>query len=323
VLYTITDDLASYNLAVIAIDVVEHGSRATTDLTPWIPFLRIDALHCGRDNMRQTQVDLLNLSWAIRTALAEPDLFYWEEGGGFLQLDPERIFYIAESLGSILAPGYLALDDAVSGAVLFVGAGNLTEIVTRFEFIQPGAIGFNLIAFGLGFIRDYTIPELFYGTLGLGQEVLDKADPLTYAPFVIKADLPGSHRPKDVLFIQVIKDQTLANVTNEHLSRALGLDLVAPAKHEIPGIRVVAPPLRGNGPRGCTTGLIQFDEITVDGEKVKAEHNNILEGHEPVQATCVFLRTLADTGRATVEDTRFPYSSHTLSGSTYRNGLPD
>ncbi len=137
-MYNITESLASYNIAAIAIDIVEHGSRATTELMPWIPFLRLDALECGRDNMRQTQSDLMNLALAIRTSLAEPGLFFWVEGGRFLDIDPEHIFFVGNSLGSILSPAFLALEDSIKGAALYVGAGNFTEVVTRYEAIQPG-----------------------------------------------------------------------------------------------------------------------------------------------------------------------------------------
>ena len=302
-LYEFADELASYNLAAIAIDVAEHGARATS-LIPWIPFLRVDALQCGRDNMRQTQVDLMNLSWAVRTSLAEYDFFSWGDGGGWLKLDTEKIFFIGNSLGSILAPAYLALDDAVLGAVLFTGGGNMTEVVSRYEGIQPGTGGFDFITFLLGIVQGYPVADIFYGMLGLGQEILDEADSLTYAPFVIKADLPGSYRPKDVLLIEVVEDQTLANVANENLSRALGLELIMPSKHDVPGTKALKPPVCGNGPRGLTAGLIQFDELTLDGVKVAASHDNIIEGKEPMQAACMFFKSLAETGKAVITDTR-------------------
>lgn len=302
--YHITDALASANFAAIAIDIVEHGSRATTTLMPWIPFLRLDDLQCGRDNMRQTQADLMTLAWAIRTTLAAPDLFFSPEADAFLRIDPERIFFIGNSLGSILSPAFLALEDGIKGAALYVGAGNFTEVVTRYEAIAPGTTAFKLIGSVIKALRGIPIADIFYGMLDLAQEILDKADPLTFAPYVLQKNLPGSHTPKDVLFIQVIGDQTLANTTNEHLARALGLDVVEPVKRPSPGIASVLAPVRCNGPRGTTAAVIQFDEITVAGQRVTADHNNILRGEEPIEAVVRFFGSIAATGTPVIEDTR-------------------
>ena len=303
-MYHITEALASSNFAAIAIDIVEHGSRATTTLMPWIPFLRLDDLQCGRDNMRQTQADLMTLAWAIRTSLAAPDLFYWPEADAFLGVDPDRMFFIGNSLGSILSPAFLALEDGIQGAALYVGAGNLTEVVTRYEAIAPGTTAFEVIGSVIKALRGIPIADIFYGMLDFAQEIFDKADPLTFAPYVLQKNLPGSHRAKDVLFIQVIGDQTLANTTNEHLARALGLDVVEPVKRPFPGMSPVTAPVWCNGPRGTTAAMIQFDEITVAGQKVTADHNNILRGEEPIAAVLRFFGSIAATGTGVIEDTR-------------------
>jgi hypothetical protein len=83
-----------------------------------------------RDCMRQTTVDLLQLVRAIRAGI---DV----DGDGVPDFDPERIYYIGQSLGSIYGSMFLALDPHVKIAALNSGGGTVTDIARWSPAFRP------------------------------------------------------------------------------------------------------------------------------------------------------------------------------------------
>jgi len=115
-MYSFSDALARENIAAIAIDTVEHGSRKTNpDWDAWVGFLSIADIAKGRDNMRQTHADLLSLTRAVQLSL--------NDALGEPVLETERLVFAGYSLGGILGTGYLSLEPSVQGGVLFVMGG--------------------------------------------------------------------------------------------------------------------------------------------------------------------------------------------------------
>ena len=291
-LYDIADGLAERNLAGIAIDIVEHGSRGTApDDLAWIPFLRIEDLAVGRDNMRQTQADLLCLTRAVLNSLT-PAL-------GEPLLDTERPLFIGTSLGGILGTAYLALEPAVNSGVLFVTGGGMTEVALQNPMMQPGGPLFNVVLLLLERAGDAPSDGL-YGLLNQGQEIVDTADPLAFAGFVNGPTLAAPASPKDVLLLEVMDDDTIPNPTTGNLARALRLEMVRPVLERIEGVPETDAPLVANGPNGRTAGLAQFDWITVGGERVPAQHSALFNSEEGHRMAGHFLETSRRLGRGEV-----------------------
>jgi dienelactone hydrolase len=291
-LYPFADSLAREGIAAIAIDTVEHGTRQTDPALPaWLPFLSIQDIARGRDNMRQTEADLLSLTravqWSLNGALGEPIL------------KTERLVFTGFSLGGILGSGYLALEPSIQGAALFVMGGPFTEIAVRNEILEPGGPVFLLLANLLGILPGSTA-ELLGAGAGLNQEILDPGDPISFAPYVNGTALTSSDTMKDLLLIEALDDTTMANRTTENMARAFGMEIVRPVISKVPGLVRAEAPLAGNGPNGRTAGLVQFDQVTVGGKRVPAEHGDMIRAEEAHRVAAHFLATCLDRGQGEI-----------------------
>lgn len=289
----VADALAGEGIAAIGIDIVEHGTRQTFPFLPsWVPFLHIEDFARGRDNMRQTQADLLNLTRAVQLSLLD--------ALGERILKTEQLVFAGNSLGGILAPAYLSLEPSVKGAVLLVTGGGFTEIALRFKDLQPRTPFFNMIVFLSGLLPGDPFEGL-YGLANLGQEIFDPADPSAYAQFVNRDLLePGSH-PKDVLLLEVMGDDTIANRSTENLARLFCAEHVEPVKRAVPGVSPEYGPLSGNGPNGRTAGLCQFDRVTIEGELVQADHGSLLKAEEGYRVMNHFFKTCLNQGLGVIQ----------------------
>ena len=290
--YNLSDVLARQNLASIAIDAVEHGSRKTNpDWDAWVDFLSIGDIARGRDNMRQTQADLLCLTRAVREglnrALGEP------------LVATERVVFVGFSLGGILGAGYVALDPAVQGAALIVMGGPFTEVAVRNSILEPGEPLFFLLANLLGVLPG-SVAELLGAAAGLNQEIIDPGDPISYVPYLNGLALGGEAARKDILLIQVMDDTTMANRTTENMARGVGAEIVRPVLRAVAGLDAALAPLAGNRPGGATVGLVQFDRVTRGGVEVPADHGNIISTDEPRRVIAHFLSTSLERGQGEI-----------------------
>ena len=244
-----------------------------------------------RDNMRQTQSDLLNLTRAAQTGLTA--------ALGEDLLNVENLGFFGTSLGGILGIAYLALEPSVTGAVLSVTGGSLTEIAVHNPLLEPDTPVFNLLYFILGLISETPTEALYWG-LSVMQELLDPADPLFYAPYVNGKALAQPFTRKDLVLLEAMGDSVIANRSTENLARAFGMDLVKPVKKEVIGLVPREGPVAGNRPEGNTAGLCQFDWITLEGESVEVEHATLLLSEEAHRVAAHFLATCLYEGRGEI-----------------------
>ncbi len=136
-LYAIGSQLAAAGMASVAIDWVDHGSRAVQvsdsaaigcDGTPapsaapqcFAPIVSAD-LAATRDNLRESALDALGLVDALG-ACGINDC-------GPLKVDGDRIGYMGQSLGSIIGANVVAMSSRIQAAVLNVGGVGLLDIV--------------------------------------------------------------------------------------------------------------------------------------------------------------------------------------------------
>ena len=265
--FVVASTMAAHGIATIAIDVVGHGRGAASTLTinrlaanggP-VTFLAggrgidlngdtvIDSTEgssaappqgiiSSRDGLRQTVVDLMQLTRVIET-------------GGIPGLDPSRIYYFGQSFGGIYGTMFLAVEPSVRLGVPNVPGGAIVEITRLSPVFRPllaGALALrtppllNAVTgppplFGgpplFGFVdniplRDQApVTNTVPGTLEI-QTVIENSEwvtqagnPVAYAPHLRKNPLPGV--PAKFVIVQFAKgDQTVPNPTATAILRA-------------------------------------------------------------------------------------------------------
>jgi hypothetical protein len=204
---SIAGRLAQRGLAAIGIDAVAHGRRGSP-----LELLQATALQT-RDIFRQTVVDQLALIRAIRAGI---DV----SGDGVADLVGDRVGYLGVSLGGILGAVTIAVEPTTENAVLNVAGGRVA-----FLGDNPGTrpIYQAALAAQAGLEVDDPAFEIFLQRmLFLGQQALDAADPLNFAPRWRRDPLPGVGR-RNVLLQEGIGDLLVSNDSSEALAAAGGL----------------------------------------------------------------------------------------------------
>jgi dienelactone hydrolase len=219
-----------------------------------------------RDQLRQSVVDVGTLA----DLLASPGL----DLGPLLQavpgakLDPTRIGYVGDSFGSVMGAMVASIDPKIRAFVLNVGGGGiLTELVSNAPALgslvgTAGSLNFGL----LGDRLDWSHP-----LANLLQSVLDPADPLTHAHRIVKspATIAGAKNPaKNVILIEVLWDELVANEGGEALARVAGFPLATPNVGPNGGVKLPeAKPgsdgkIRGAPVDGVTAVVVQASPAT-------------------------------------------------------------
>ncbi len=294
---------APRGFATVAIDAPQHGEHPTTPEgaeTGVVPTVlrffavgdlsvRIAEGQRARDHFRQATYDKLQLLRAMRGLL---DV----DGDDVGDIDEERLAYLGVSLGGIMGPELLALTDVFKCAVLVVPGGRVSSIVSDGPIFRPLLIALRP--------RNTTEGDVdrFFPVL---QTVLERGDPASYAPHVLRDRLRGE--PRSLLMGMVLDDEVVPNVSNFALARALGLDLVPPILREEPGLdEGDAPPVRDNIAPGVSAGLLQFDRIEEGGNITMATHDNIGASEVGVAAWLHFIETAWSEESAEIID---PYEA--------------
>ncbi|MBL8210424.1 MAG: Ig-like domain-containing protein [Bryobacterales bacterium] len=185
-----------------------------------------------RDCLRQSAVDLMQLVRAIRAGI---DV----DGDGSIDLDPEKIYYVGQSLGSIYGTLFLATEPAVVSGAFNVGGGSVIDI-SRWSPSNQRALVANLalrrpaLSTGATFddgypLRNQPVRVLSNATQIEIQNVIEnlewlqsEGDPVGYAPHLKLSPLPGLS-PKNILVQFAEGDQTVPNPTSSALVRWSGL----------------------------------------------------------------------------------------------------
>jgi hypothetical protein len=255
--------LAQAGLATIAINTVGHGfgPLGTIEITdnagntttlpaggrgvdlngdgtidPYEGCIALNPVQVGmRDCLRQTALDLSQLVRAIRGGL---DL----DGDGVPDLDPNRIYYVGESLGSMYGTIFSALEPNVRASVLNVGGGTVVDIVrwssayhglaaallaTRTPSLLNEGTDFNdNYPFQFQAVRVNDVPGAIQiqNALELYEWLESPGDPVYYAPHLVSSPLPGVPA-KHILFQLARADRTMPNPATTRLIEAANLRL--------------------------------------------------------------------------------------------------
>ncbi|AKF06885.1 hypothetical protein [Sandaracinus amylolyticus] len=293
---------APLGYATVAIDALQHGEHPTTegaersDVQTLLAFFGVGdlderALEAARlrEHFRQSTWDKLQLTQLL---VSDPDL----DDDGAPELDVTRIVYLGVSLGGLMGPELLALSSDYGAGLLVVPGGRVSAIIS--DGAQFGSLIDLLRPRGAtrGDVRRF-FPIL--------QTVLDRGDPASYGPHLLRDRLPvaGATTPS-ILVGVVLDDEIVPNVASYALARAIGVPIVEPLLRPEPGFELVRGPIEGNFADGAASGgLLQFD-LVAEGER--ATHGNVADSEVGVAAWLDFLDTHYRTGLARIRD---PYEA--------------
>lgn len=178
-----------------------------------------------RDQLRHAAIDTSQL---VRVLRSNPDLSPLATDGVVPRIDPDRIGYLGESLGSIEGEIACAIEPNLRAWFFSVGGGGfILEAATH-----GPALG-SYVGAGAGlkwrFLRDHFTES--HPFINMVQTLIEPADPLTYAPDLVKhpravAGRPAS--PRNIILLEVLWDELVANEASEAFARGAGLGLATP-----------------------------------------------------------------------------------------------
>ena len=286
-LLSFAEPLTSQGYVVVGIDMFGHGSRFDpidevanmskqlraftgeaaapdgfgdrTGLATQLEFFEgFRAVAAVRDAIRQSALDLSRVTQLLQRA--DLDLSALMGPGGVPRLDTRRIAYLGESFGTVVGTVFAAIEPDIDLFVLDVPGGGIVDL------LMPTSAEIGAIA--LPYVQTVYDPptqlDRWNPLIGLMQAVIDGADPLTYAPHVLRDRFAIGGQtlgPRSVVAIEVIGDQVLANVGTDALAQGLGLDVLAPYLDLPAGLATVASPAAGNRD-GQTAVLVQYAPAT-------------------------------------------------------------
>jgi hypothetical protein len=194
----------------IAISALQHGRRGMPT-----NFLVLNDVSATREFIRQTIADFLQLERMVRNA---------KQAGiaPFDQVDTDHILYFGGSLGGIMGTVYMAVEPDVAAGMLSVPGGGLLNVLESHDI---GQLVTGLVELTTNIAKDSPFFPLFLHRFQqFGQWVLDPADPINYAPYLLGA---GPHLPgvpaKRILVHEGIIDNTVPNRTTDDLALAMRL----------------------------------------------------------------------------------------------------
>jgi hypothetical protein len=177
-----------------------------------------------RDSVRQ---DILDQSMLVRVLTTAPGQAAIRAAAGTaVAIDPARVFYVGQSLGSIQGTIDVASNPRISRAVLNVGGATWVDIMTTSPAFQSTYLD-GLHALG---ITPGSVQNLLF--LIAAKWILDPADPANFAAHLVTSPLPNlladptggvPQAAKHILGQGARCDLTVPNGTNELLYGLIGL----------------------------------------------------------------------------------------------------
>jgi hypothetical protein len=191
-------------------------------------FGNLENLGAFRDQWRQGEFDTSQVVKLLRSSALDLSPLKTSAGAATPKLDPSRIAYFSDSLGSLEGAVTAAFEPNVKLWVFNVGGAGLgTELAPHAPAINVLA----RIAAGANFGQLEVQQNESSVFLNLLQQIIEPCDGIAYAPFLVKnprmvagAPVP----PRNILQFEVLYDEVVANEANEALARAGGWGIATP-----------------------------------------------------------------------------------------------
>ncbi len=274
------EPLTSQGYAIVGIDMSGHGSRFdatdmvanmanqlpqfsghtampdgfgdTTGLSTQFDFFEgfLDVA-AVRDSIRQSALDLCRVSQLVRRADLDLSAL-----GANAKLDTRHVTYMGESFGTVVGTVFASIEPDIDLYILDVPGGGILDL------ILPTSPEISELAVPLveTIYNPATPLDRWNPLIGFMQAVIDGADPLTYAPHILRDrfTVAGSELgPRSVVAIEVLGDQVLSNRGTDALVQLLQLDVLAPHLEAPAGLASIPAPAAGNRD-GYTAVLVQY-----------------------------------------------------------------
>jgi hypothetical protein len=185
------------------------------------------SLGAVRDHMRQSVLDIGSAVDVVRNPALDLGPLLAAVPGA--KLDPTKMAYLGNSLGGLMGSMIAAVDPHLKTFVLNVaGGGLMIELGANSPGIATSLNQAAALNFGFSngrFAGGHPILQLL-------QHIVDPGDPLLYAGNIITSPITvngAKNPPKDVIQIEALWDETVANQANEALARAAGFPLAEPS----------------------------------------------------------------------------------------------
>jgi hypothetical protein len=299
--WEIAEYLAELDVAIVAIDAPEHGSRhdppfppgGTDQVSSTLDFIGVDLdtrsidVGLARDDFRQLASDQLHL-FRLVSAMTTLDVLPAGAPDGAPDVDPSRLLYMGVSFGAVIGSTVLAFVPEVRAASLTAGGAPLGTVLRDSQMLR--------------LLVNNILPEDasetdFARFIVVAQSIADPGDPASYAAFVAREPFPGitGWRGADVLAQEAVGDGIIPNSATAALARALGLAQVEPVIDPVPGLVRVASPLDSRGSQPVR-GLLQLDRA--DGQPVS--HTTFYATAEVRRQYVDFFKSALASPRATI-----------------------
>jgi hypothetical protein len=182
------------------------------------------------DRLQQAQINFLVLArLAIRKLKDDPNLVF----NGHPASDGSQIYYYGISQGGIEGGTFLGLSQDVVRGALNVAGGEYSLMLTRSA--DFGSLK-KLLNVTYPVQRDQEV------LLAVSQSYWDWSDPITFAPYTLRAPLANTPA-KQMLLQEGIHDAQVPNVATRVVVRTLGLPLLDPPVETVYGVDVKPAPL--------------------------------------------------------------------------------
>jgi hypothetical protein len=248
--------VASPPMATLTFDGIAHGERrGASTRTPDSLVFNVVNPRAARDNHLQGAVDVI---YALRVAQTAPVV-----GPVSVTFDAARTYYFGHSQGSNVGIVALAATDLAHSTVLSGAGGLLIEgLLSKTSPVNVS----DALSFVVGerAVAGQPVMELL-------AEVVSRADPISYAPLVLRRPPPGVSS-KHVLMTWGAGDTWSPTPQLAELAAAAGLPVAAPVLEDI-GTGTVARPVANNvsNPDGTssTAAVVQYAPgVGHDGNEV-------------------------------------------------------
>jgi hypothetical protein len=217
-------DFATVGFAGASIDGPHSGARNPANGDEQFLMFNVRNVTSIRDSIRESALELVVFERALE-ALTLDASSCSGAGPGTVHFDPSRVTIFGHSMGATIAPLVVAAEPrfralAMSGA----GASWMENILFKEQPLAVRPIIDGLVGYPKG------ERTLHRGdpALTLMQWALEPADPLVYAPLVVRTPPNGATR-RHVLVEQGIVDHYIMPTIANAMSLSLGLDLAGPA----------------------------------------------------------------------------------------------
>jgi hypothetical protein len=211
-----------------------------------------------RDSIRQSVIDLGALVRLLRSP--DLDLSALGEPGASTELDGDHIVYLGESFGGVVGAVLSAVEPDLDLFVLDVPGGGIFDLaLLGSPVMRPLVELWVSSTYGLDERLDR-----FHPIIGVGQALIDGADPLSFAPYALADRLSvrdAANGPRHVVLLEVVGDEVMPNRSTRALARAYGMPLLAPYFSEVRGLEVATGPQTQNL-AGQTAALVQWAPAT-------------------------------------------------------------